>query len=99
MKFKHILNHVETWWVPVSIPARDMSDLLLLVDKAKYLQFDILIQVDVTPTIEGGIFEYTGEWSLPLIGNYPRRVLDAIDMHLGRIRVIDTFMDAIRKMK
>lgn len=95
MRFKHIGDKNETWWVPVSIPARDLSGLLSPEDQSRYLEFEIHLHVEVTPFM-GGEFHYAHEWALPPVGNYPKRVIGAIDKYLASINVEDKFGATIR---
>lgn len=97
MRFRHISDDKVTEWVPVSIPARDMHDLLSSFDRIRYLDFEVHLHFEITPTREGEVFEYAGEWALPPAGNYPGRVLDAIEKYLSRIRVEEVFGDALRR--
>lgn len=96
MRFKHIGDNKETWWIPISIPAKEMSDSLQPKDRARYLDFEIHIHIEVSPTPEGGIFEYAGEWALPPVGNYPTRIIEAIEKYISSIHVEERFGDAIR---
>lgn len=96
MRFKHISDNKETWWVPLVIPAKEMHDLLTSFDRSRYLVFEIEVHVEVTPTVEGKIFEYANEWALPSVGNYPGRIIEAIDKHMARIRVEEKVKEALR---
>ncbi len=96
MRFKHISDSKETWWVPLVIPAKEMHDLLTSFDRSRYLEFEIEVHVEVTPTVEGKIFEYANEWALPSVGNYPGRIIEAIDKHMARIRVEEKVKEALR---
>ncbi len=95
MRFKHSRDKNETWWVPVSIPARDLSSLLSPADQSRYLDFEVHLHVEVTPVI-GGEFHYAHEWALPPVGNYPKRIIGAIDKYLASISVDDKFGATIR---
>ena len=74
-----------------------MQDLLSPVDKSRYYEFEIHIRVEVTPSPEGKAFSFTGDWALPPAGNYPDRVLDAIEMYLRIINVAAKFEKTIKE--
>ena len=95
MRFKHSSDKNETWWVSVSVPARDLSTLLSPADQSRYLDFEILLHIEVEPFI-GGKFEYAQEWALPPVGNYPKMIIWAIDKYLAGISVDDKFGATIR---
>ena len=98
MRFKHIGSKMETWWVPVTIPARDLSGLLSPADQSRYLEFEIIVHVEVAPISDGGLFQYEHEWALPPVGNYPRRIIESIDKYMDSINVEDRFYDAIKSV-
>ena len=98
MRFNHVSDNNETWWVPITIPARELFGLLPQADRSRYLEFEIHLHVEVTPTIEGGVFKYAHEWALPPVGNYPKRIIEAIEKYMCSISVEEKFGAIIRSV-
>lgn len=91
MRFKHISSDEITLWVPVTIKAKDMGGFLSGADRALYLDFDIQLCVSAIPSDGEWLMEYTGQWATPPVGNYPARILDAINNYLNSINVTASF--------
>ena len=96
MRFRHIGSNEITLWVPVTIQAKSLVGFLFGADKARYIEFDIQIRVIARPCEGEWLTEYTGQWATPPVGNYPARILDAINNYLKSINVTDTFKKEIR---
>lgn len=96
MRFRHIGSDEITLWIPVTIPAKNLVGFLLGTDKARYIEFDIQIRVIARPCWGEWLTEYTGQWATPPVGNYPARILDAINNYLNSINVTETFKKEIR---
>lgn len=95
MRFRHISSNAITLWVPVTIKAKDLNLILSSADTARYLYFEIQLCINATPSDEGWVMEYTGQWATPPVGNYPTRILDAIEKHLATTNVCEKFKTAI----
>lgn len=96
MRFRHIGSDEITLWIPVTIPAKNLVGFLLGADKVRYIEFDIQIRVIARPCDGEWLTEYTGQWATPPVGNYPDRILDAINNYLNYINVTETFKKEIR---
>ena len=95
MKFRHIGSNEITLWVPVTLKAKDLGELLSRADRLRYLDFDIQICVTARPGWDEWLTDYTGQWATPPVGNYHTRILEAIGKYLDTTRVCEKFKTEI----
>lgn len=95
-----------SWWTPVKVAYADVEMYLSEMDyeryKGKYITLSIDLHFLVHPKdTEVGILEdwveYTGEWAVPLVGNYPDAIKEAITKYLGSIDVIDVYGEKLEE--
>lgn len=97
MRFRHINSNVETLWVPVTIKVKDAAGFLSAKDRSRYLDFDIQVCVTIRRSSADVFVSYDGQWATPPSGNYPSRILDAIDKYLAHINVAEKFKEEINR--
>jgi len=84
------------WYVPVSFPIEELGEHLSDDEYRHYEkvcpEINIVIHFDYSPAdpsvgIMGDSVEWNGDWSLPMVGNYPEKVKAAISAYLDSIDV------------
>ena len=91
-----------SWKVPVTIPMFELLSYMSDEDARKadkcYTNVKIVLHFRYEPAdpsvgIPNETMEFEGDWSLPLIGNYPSYIKDAINKYIDDIDVDDRYGD------
>lgn len=95
-------------WLSVRIPYAFVSPFLSnsarSVYDGKWLDLEIDLHIEVVLFSEYGRkycerVGYIGEWAVPLIGNYPDPIKDAIDLYIQSINVNNVFRKELSQVK
>lgn len=90
----------KSWWLQVRIPFVDVAQFLTEEEyeryKEKFYDLEIDINLIVSPKdpdvgIPTETITYEGQWAVPMCGNYPDRIKDAIEEYLCSINVEETY--------
>ncbi len=92
-RFKITGTNKTAYWVPISIPAKDIPG----ADLSRFLEIEVHIHITVSPDGTGNFIEYTGDWALPPVGNHPKHMIQAISAYLKTTNVVTRFNKEIQQ--